>query len=343
MSAPTSIVVGVAVRVIVNVLCAQNVKVAASVLGLWDGLVFYQAQLDDRFLEPETLLSLAFGLIFDFVFFGSIIRTVTYALWVFLGVLAADFGPDLWYELGGEEIGKDIRREASTLLSALPSWGDESESGSERPVRVSKSPRQASTTASTVRERRVPPPQPSRSSRQDYQSTRGGSRVTFGETATSITQTQSEEDTLDDDDEDETAPTETAGLYMTPSTLGSIHTHAGLPSSTQSLLRRMYDDGHETTTLARSPTHPSESGGTTPRGKNHDLPTFTYEKPPFTPSSFEPSIQMPVPSPIPSPIARVPDVLNSYNNFGHEPDPVSMPEPSISNDEDDSKSDTYGR
>lgn len=317
LSTMTSAVVGVAVRALVNVLCLQNEKLAASALGLWDGLSIYQAHLDNSLLDIGTLLQLALGLLFDFIFFGSIVRTVTYALGCFLGILVGDFGPDLWYDLGGEDISKDFRRELNTLLSYLPLVGDDERSSHRRRRSRSRSPatsvgrksegettvRQRPSTAGTSRRRR--------STRQlDDQSTvlTRDSRVTFDET--SITQSQTEDSSVDDGGE---------GLYMEPSTAAS---HLGVRSPAQSLLRRMYEDDDEddtdiTQVRRRSLSSLSRSGGgdTTPRGNPIDLDTKPGE------SSSLPNPYSNMEMPVPSPVARVGDVLGSFGGVTQMPEP----------------------
>ncbi|KLO20340.1 hypothetical protein SCHPADRAFT_897639 [Schizopora paradoxa] len=315
----SSVVLGVAVRVLVNVLCMQNEKFAASTLGLWDGLALYQAHLDNSLFDVATLLQLAFGLLFDFIFFGSIVRTVTYALGCFLGILVGDFGPDLWYEFGGD----DISKEWNSLLSFISLGGGSS--GRSRRRHRSKSPttsigrksegdttvRRHASEAGTSRRRRS-------TRRLDDQSTvlTRDSRVTFDET--SIGQSQTEDSSIDDGGD-----TEIQGLYMEPSTAAS---HLGVRSSTQSLLRRMYDDDDDESTQVRrtrrSLSSLSRSGGgdTTPRGNT----TIGFERTDGESSTLaNPYGNIEMPSP--SPVARVGDVLGSLGDFTQMPQPMIVP------------------
>lgn len=320
----TSVVVGVAVRILVNVLCSQNEKFAASALGLWDGLAVYQAHLDNSLLDLGTLLQLALGLLFDFIFFGSIVRTVTYALGCFLGILVGDFGPDLWYEFGGQDISKEL----NTLLSFISLEGDSGRSRRRHRSR-SKSPATSvgrkSEGETTVRHGLASASGTSRrrrsTRRPDDQSTvlTRDSRVTFDET--SITQSQTEDSSIDGGD------TEIQGLYMEPSTAAS---HLGVRSPAQSLLRRMYDDDEDddesTQVRRRSLSSFTRSGGgdTTPRGHPIGLDTKNGES---SGSLQNPYANLEMPSP--SPVARVNDVLGS--SLGGMPEPMII---SVNPDED---------
>lgn len=325
----TSVVVGVVVRVLINVLCSQNEKLAASALGLWDGFAVYQAHLDNSLLDVGTLLQITLGFLFDFLFFGSIVRTVAYCAWLLLGILASDFGPDLWYDFGGEDITKDFRRELNTLLSYISLEGDNGSSRRRNRSR-SRSPatsvgrksegettvRGLASTSGTSRRRRS-------TRRPDDQSTvlTRDSRVTFDET--SIAQSQTEESSIEDGGDTELqSSTDVQGLYMEPSTAAS---HLGVRSAAQSLLRRMYDDDGDTDTThtqtrRRSHSSISRSGGgdTTPRGNQFGLDMKQGES--SRADTFS-NIEFPVPSPV----ARVDDVLGSLGDVTHMPEPMIVP------------------
>ncbi|KAI5123884.1 hypothetical protein M0805_005701 [Coniferiporia weirii] len=275
MSAEVAIALGVAGRVFVNAACAQNPRLGAALVGVFDGFLIHRSWLANTFFEPLTLIVLAAGLFFDHYQYGGFEGTVTLLLGCGLGVVLADFGPDLWYEIGAEQLTKDVSRELEAMFSfggddSVSDVDDRSDAGSvvsastKASASTHRTARSAATgTSVTVRPARPRPQLPSRPA----SSITRFSRVTFDES--SISQSQGSDNASDDFGTDagletqyglgtnaltsefalepdaasvSAPPSVTAtgmdGLYMEPSTsAGSIHTR--VRSRPSSILRRL--------------------------------------------------------------------------------------------------------
>ncbi|KAL5528187.1 hypothetical protein ACEPAF_7323 [Sanghuangporus sanghuang] len=280
MSAEVTIAIGAAGRVLANIACAQNPRLGAGLVGLSNGFLIHRAWIAQTIFDPLTLLVLAAGLAFDHNMYGGFENTMTSLMACGLGIVLADFGPDLWYEFVGEEMTKEMARELEALglgpfASAYDSSSDvevDERSDVDAGSTVSRSSRRTSRsgtsrtgTSVTVRPRtRIhthrPPPRPAPSTITRL------SRVTFDES--SITQSQSDDADVDVEDL-ETDPgtstqlglTTTNGdalsasgggddLYMEPSTtsVASSRTARPEPARRPSILRRLHIPGQEATT-----------------------------------------------------------------------------------------------
>ena len=316
MNTEASITLGVALRVIVNILCIQNVKLGAAILGVWDGLLIHRSWIENRLFNPEIILLLLAGFAFDHYFFGSTVRTLTLFLGCGLGILLGDIGPDLWYDMGGDRLLEDIQHEADSLLAAVPFLGEESDDeGSvvtrttRAPTRISSSRTGTSVTVRPSRVRRTP-------RAEDVQSgTTRLSRVTFDESSISQTQTSSSDS---DRGEETILETEGDGMYMEPSTMSS-HPTRGRPSS--SVLRRLYMPGQDSPigiSVQSTSVRSHGDGDTTPRAHAYEF------------SPLPPSATVPPPSFVYDAAATAPYQSSrpqSYQTQFYPPAPPSFPEP----------------
>ncbi|THH02190.1 hypothetical protein EW145_g6779, partial [Phellinidium pouzarii] len=128
MSAEVAIALGVAGRVFANVACAENIRLGAALVGVFDGFLIHRSWITNTLSDPLTLVVLAVGLVFDHFQFRGFEGTITLLLGCGLGVVLADFGPDVWYEIGGEQLAKDVSRELESLFGFV---GDDSASDSD--------------------------------------------------------------------------------------------------------------------------------------------------------------------------------------------------------------------
>lgn len=305
MNTETSITLGVALRVIVNILCVQNVKLGAAILGVWDGLLIHRSWLENRLFNPETIFLLLAGFAFDHIFFGSLVRTVTLVLGCGLGILLGDIGPDLWYEIGGDKLLHDMQQETDSLLAAVPFLGDASDDEGSVITRTTRAPTRVSSRTSrtsrtgTSRTGTSVTIRPSRIRRtpraEDVQSgTTRLSRVTFDESSISQTHTSSSSSESEPEEETVLATTEPDDMYMEPSTMGSQPSRG----RSSSVLRRLYIPGQDSpvgisvqSTSAQSHTsHGDEE--TTPRAHIYEfspLPPSATVPPPFVYGSMPPN------------------------------------------------------
>ena len=344
MNTETSISLGIVVRVFVNLLCSENIKLAAALLGLWDGLLIHRSWVERRLFEPDTILLLAAGFLFDHVIFASVVRTVTLLLGCGLGIVLSDIGPDIWYEIGGDRIIKDVNRGAESVLAAIPFLGVESSDEDDASVSSRSSFKPStrrstrSSTTVTVRPRRRVAP-----SRTD-QSTRL-SRVTFDES--SISQSQASESSDDEADNEDAngsmGPSQTEPeMYMEPSvTAGSQYTRIRDPS----ILRRLNIPGGipapSSSRSSISQSHTVGDGERTPRAQTFEFsplpPSAMVPPPPLIfsnhldshPYSQRSSTYAPIPIPEPSlhgsssqplPVPSYPVPVDHGNGFPFSPD-----------------------
>lgn len=355
MSAEVTIALGVAGRVLANVACAQNPRLGAALVGISNGFLIHRAWIANTLLDPLTLLILAAGFAFDHLMYGGFEETLTAVLGCGLGVVLADFGPDLWYEIFGEQVTKDLSREMVSLFPFL--GGDDSASDvddrSDVGSVVSKataSSRRTSRSNVTGTSVTVRPSRPRPTPRPASTITRS-SRVTFDES--SITQSQSSDidaeeletdlgtstryglgtaanglTTTDGDTVTDSVLSSANGdLYMAPSmTSGSSYTRVHTRPAPPSILRRLHIPRQDSPSIPQRALSQSSSstrtrltsdGETTPRAT-----TYPIDFSPLPQSSLEP----------PPPHFPEPDLSNghSYENYSPQIIPPSEPTPDLS-------------
>ncbi|KAH8119164.1 hypothetical protein DFH11DRAFT_426628 [Phellopilus nigrolimitatus] len=353
MSAEVTIALGVAVRVFVNVLCVQNPRLGAALVGVFDGFLIHRSWIANTLLEPLTLVTLAAGLLFDHYLFGGFERTVTLLLGCGLGVVLADFGPDVWYEIGGEQLSKDVSREMASMFSFV---GDD-DSASDRDDRsdvasvisnstkVSASSRRTARSAATGTSLTARPSRP-RARAQPQSTITRLSRVTFDESSISQSQASSDDDYTTDIYGAETEfGAETAGLTTEFALDGDAESESALPSASATGIDEMYMEPSTSTgsagsahTRVLSRLHipmagPSgvprsalsnrsssrtrlttEDGETTPRATSHPV-----EFSPLPPSAIGP--------PPLAPLFPEPSYVHAYAPPVHQPVQVQAPTP----------------
>ncbi|PAV18924.1 hypothetical protein PNOK_0576700 [Pyrrhoderma noxium] len=232
MSAEVSVALGVAGRVFANAISHTNPRLGAGVIGLCNGLLIHRAWLTDSLTDPITLFVLAVGFFFDFKVFGELENAITLVLAGGLGVVLADFGPDLWYELVGDDGRSDVSRHSRG-------------SGTSRRTSGTITGRSTGTSSVTVRPSR--PLRPSMSTSHAPSTITRSSRVTFDETSLSTSHSTSSES------ESVVVSARSDGLYMEPSNTSSGSTHTRIRPPT-SILRRFNAPVSETapTTISTS-------------------------------------------------------------------------------------------
>ena len=282
MSAEVTIALGAAGRVLANIACAHNPRLGAGLVGLSNGFLIHRAWVAQTIFDPLTLLVLAAGLAFDHKMYGGFENTVTSLMACGLGIVLADFGPDLWYEFVGDDVTKEMARELEALgLGPFANGYDSSSdvevdersdvdvrsamSRSSRRTSRSGTASRATVSSATIRPTsRVhthrPPPRtaPSTVTRS--------SRVTFDES--SISQSQSDDADVDIEDLETDAGTSTQlglattngdalsasgggdDLYMEPSATSVASSRTARPEPTRrpSILRRLHIPRQEATT-----------------------------------------------------------------------------------------------
>jgi hypothetical protein len=117
---------GLALRVLLDVVNAdvdeeeEDVRVAAFIIGLWEGVVLH------HFLRKWSKLydpyfSYAVRLFIDYLVTESLTRMVLVILWTGVGVVLADIGPSIWKDSGLKRVWHRFRKDISYGIPSLVS------------------------------------------------------------------------------------------------------------------------------------------------------------------------------------------------------------------------------
>lgn len=294
MSAETAIAIGVSSRVLANVACTSNPRLGAAIVGCGTGFVIHQGWVRNTIQDPIIIIIIFAGLVFDHYFFDGVEGTITLLLACGLGVVIADFGPDLLYEVLGEQYFRELES-LIPFTSDDPASDYEDDGGS---VVSKNSSRHTSRSGRTGTSVTVRPSRP-RVTTAPSTITRS-SRVTFDEN--SLAPSQSSEAEYENG-------TDGGGMYMEPSSMASGSTRTRVTVRPPSILRRMSMPSAPTTTATTTTSLPSvlsqsqttrtsTETDTTPRGHHRGPDELT------TPSELQsdlyPSSSVPFPEPEPS-------------------------------------------
>lgn len=106
---------GLLLRVAVDIVSENNVKVGGIIIGLWEGVVLYHflGKMPSSF---DPYVAYGFRLFVDFLITESLFKTAIVMLWTGMGVLLADITPAIWKDSGLRR----IYRRAWVRLPRLP-------------------------------------------------------------------------------------------------------------------------------------------------------------------------------------------------------------------------------
>lgn len=90
---------GLALRVVVDIVSQQNVKVAGTLVGLWEGVVLYHF-LGKMPNSYDPYVAYGFRLFVDFLFTESLPKLSIVLLYTAVGVILSDITPAIWKDSG---------------------------------------------------------------------------------------------------------------------------------------------------------------------------------------------------------------------------------------------------
>ena len=99
MDSLLAVALGLGLRVILDIVGRNDIRVEGSLVGLWEGLVLY------HFLEKwprsyDPYVGFGFRLFIDFLFTENLARMIVIVLWTGVGMIMSDIGPALWQSTG---------------------------------------------------------------------------------------------------------------------------------------------------------------------------------------------------------------------------------------------------
>ena len=90
---------GLALRVVVDIVSENNVKMGGIIIGIWEGVVLYHF-LGKMPWSFDPYVAYGFRLFVDFLITESLFKTAIVMLWTGMGVLLADIAPAIWKDMG---------------------------------------------------------------------------------------------------------------------------------------------------------------------------------------------------------------------------------------------------
>ncbi|KAJ7070651.1 hypothetical protein C8F01DRAFT_1107205 [Mycena amicta] len=105
-----SIASGLLLRVVVDAATFHNVKLAGTLIGLWEGVVVLH-YVNKAPTSSDPYLALGVRLFADFIVTESIFRLMIVLLWTTLGTVLADIAPAVWEGYGLRKRWSKLRRE----------------------------------------------------------------------------------------------------------------------------------------------------------------------------------------------------------------------------------------
>ena len=111
---------GLAVRHVVNVVGRADVKMAGTLVGMWEGAVLsHLLRKSGTALDP--LLGYAVRLFVDYSVSENLTRLVLTVVWTGLGIILADIAPALWVDVGLHRYWRRFRRNVDSMSRSMPS------------------------------------------------------------------------------------------------------------------------------------------------------------------------------------------------------------------------------
>jgi hypothetical protein len=111
---------GLAVRHVVNVVGRADVRMAGTLVGMWEGAVLsHLLRKSGTALDP--LLGYAVRLFVDYSVSENLTRLVLTVVWTGLGIILADIAPALWVDVGLHRYWRRFRRNVDSMSRSMPS------------------------------------------------------------------------------------------------------------------------------------------------------------------------------------------------------------------------------
>ncbi|KAJ7873803.1 hypothetical protein B0H14DRAFT_2718869 [Mycena olivaceomarginata] len=115
-------VAGLALRVVLDAATFHDVKLSATFVGLWEGVVLNYYVKHRKPSEP-AYLAYAIRVLVDFSVTESIFKLVVVLLWTTMGMVLADVAPAAWTETGAKRQWSRFRHDLSRSLRILLTRG----------------------------------------------------------------------------------------------------------------------------------------------------------------------------------------------------------------------------
>ncbi|KAJ3505416.1 hypothetical protein NMY22_g17595 [Coprinellus aureogranulatus] len=114
-----SIVFGLALRSVVGLASKQDWKVAAPIVGLWEGVItlHFMKMMPSSF---DPYVSWAVRMFIDYLVTESISRMVLVIIWTCLGMALADVAPAIWRDTGLHRPWRRVRRDLYKIYKMTP-------------------------------------------------------------------------------------------------------------------------------------------------------------------------------------------------------------------------------
>ncbi|KAH7913251.1 hypothetical protein BJ138DRAFT_1146480 [Hygrophoropsis aurantiaca] len=118
MDSVFAIGVGLALRLVVDVVSNHNDRVGGTLIGLWEGVVLQHfATRMPRSYDPY--IAFGFRIFVDFLFTESLERLAIIILWTGLGALLADVSPGLWRDSGLRRLYRRARKDVRSIKRSV--------------------------------------------------------------------------------------------------------------------------------------------------------------------------------------------------------------------------------
>jgi hypothetical protein len=105
---------GLAVRILLDVVSQHDFRVGGSLVGLWEGVVLYHF-VEKMPKSHDPYVAYGVRLFVDFLFTESLFRMALVILWTGLGMVLSEIAPVFWYDVGLRHVVRRLRRDMSLL------------------------------------------------------------------------------------------------------------------------------------------------------------------------------------------------------------------------------------
>jgi len=110
---------GTGIRIVVDSVSRHDLKLAGTLIGLWEGVVMMHfIQKTPRSFDPY----LAFGtrLAIDWLLNEDVWRLMLVLLWTGMGMILTDIGPALWKQTGLHRVWRTLRKDVTYISRSMP-------------------------------------------------------------------------------------------------------------------------------------------------------------------------------------------------------------------------------